>query len=368
MAADNRFAEFVNEPDPTGEEVDFSHVERMEEEEDVAESVADLFDQFDASNKKEEEKEEEEEVVEVDDEEEEVTDEEDEEDEEVEEEEDVEEEVEEEDGESEEDDEEDEDNAEEEEVDEAKQLLLLQNKQLQDHFQTLQAELAALKTQREEEAKKAEEAAKTPPAAADQTIDPANLPAYSYQIPQEIVAALGSEDPQQNIAAITNLFNGFAAITHQRVMREAKAVIDNVVETKVPEKASSVVQQIQTQQDMRKDYFSSYPNHDKPEIHGFVSQATNMVFDAYRRNGIVNPVWDDKLRDAIASTTEKLSGIAGKAASVSAKGKKARTASKKKSGKKRKRTARIRSGTARRSGGKGKAEPSLSDEVVDLFK
>lgn len=354
----SRFADYQVEPDEQREEEFEPGSARFEQEEEE-----DIFAVFNENANKlngegeeeegKEEKEEGEEEKEEGEKEENEADEEEEADEEAEDEEDeedVEEDVEEED-------EKNEKGAEEEESllspDERARLLALQNTQLQEELARIKAEANTKVEDKKED---------------DPTIiDPKTLPTYNYEIPREYLEALTSDDAAQNIQAITGLFNGFAAIAHQRVMNEVNQKLEKEVISAIPDRVRQVQNSDRQIQDIRKDYYSNNPKHDDPSIHPIVARATQMVLTSYQNLGNTNPPWNAEMRELVAKTTEQLSGISGKAASVKAKGKTKQDASKKKPASGRKTPPKIRSSSARKTGGKSQKGFDIADEINEIF-
>lgn len=103
------------------------------------------------------------------------------------------------------------------------------------------------------------------------------MPSYEFEIPEPLVAALQSEDPKEVQMGVRNLAQGVAQGIHQTILHE--------LETKYfPRMIAASVQANQqhaqtTEQttSMRKDFYGSFPELDKPELHPIIGLVAGQL-------------------------------------------------------------------------------------------
>lgn len=128
-------------------------------------------------------------------------------------------------------------------------------------------------------------------------------PAYDFNIPDELINLLGSEDPVERKTALTNLAKGVAQGVHQTL----GAVVNSYVE-KVSEYIPQAIEQYNIQQrameDVRKDFYGKYPQLDKPELRQYIYNVAPHVM-----NELGLTEWNEQARDAIADRVFSTLGI-----------------------------------------------------------
>lgn len=92
-----------------------------------------------------------------------------------------------------------------------------------------------------------------------EALTPEQLMDYRIAIPNDVLNAINSEDPNQVAAGIHHLVNNFAKLTHQRVMQH----VDQLVHERLAQ-ASSTQAISSQQQEMMRDYYGQFPAHDDP--------------------------------------------------------------------------------------------------------
>lgn len=102
----------------------------------------------------------------------------------------------------------------------------------------------------------AETKPEAPPPAAPQS--PAEPAGYNFQVPDQMVEALGSDDPALRKAALTGLVNGLATRLSQDFSK-ALVELTNYVKTQVPQEVIGQVEQRQTFEGMKKDLYQTFP-------------------------------------------------------------------------------------------------------------
>lgn len=117
------------------------------------------------------------------------------------------------------------------------------------------------------------------------------VPGYDYNIPQEIVSALQSDDPTQVRNGLAALIKGVSQNVHATVAQEFQSRLDQVPQT--------VQQQIDTrtrQQEIYNDFFRAHPDLNRPEILPIISQQ---MIALSQELGVTQ--WSDHVRDAVAT-------------------------------------------------------------------
>lgn len=97
------------------------------------------------------------------------------------------------------------------------------------------------------------------PGGADAQPTAEQLMDYRVPIPNDVLNAINSEDPNQVAAGIHHLVNNFAKLTHQRVMQH----VDQLVHERLAQQSSTQAISSQ-QQEMMRDYYGQFPAHDDP--------------------------------------------------------------------------------------------------------
>jgi hypothetical protein len=118
-----------------------------------------------------------------------------------------------------------------------------------------------------------------------QPIDP--VPAYQYEIPEQLVQLMASEDPGHRKLALSNVMTAVSRSVHGLMQRELAQVI--------PALARQVMMEHLGQQEVGKDFYSVYRDLDKPELRPLIYQIA--AGWAQQNPGAV---WNAQTRDAIA--------------------------------------------------------------------
>jgi hypothetical protein len=159
--------------------------------------------------------------------------------------------------------------------------------------QALQAELAASKG--------------TPPAPAPGggSDDSPEEVKYGLVIPQEVQAALLSEKPEDNVAAITHIINGLAKHVHQRIIAEVDSRLLNIVGSQSQDAA--LRQQQEVIKNAQEEYFIAFNEHRDPLIAPYIQQAAGELATEFP-----NLPWNEQYIAALgARVNSKLAAIRG---------------------------------------------------------
>jgi hypothetical protein len=119
----------------------------------------------------------------------------------------------------------------------------------------------------------------------DKPIDP--VPAYQYEIPDQLVQLMASEDPGHRKMALSNVMTAVSRSVHGLMQRELAQVI--------PALARQVMMEHLGQQEVGKDFYSVYKDLDKPELRPLIYQIAAGWAQQNPGAG-----WNAQTRDAIA--------------------------------------------------------------------
>lgn len=148
----------------------------------------------------------------------------------------------------------------------------LMKKQLKEANEALAAERARASVQQPPTTPKSEEVKDT-------------TPAYNFDVPDKLVSLLGSEDPRDVKQGIQALTAGTSRVVHKTVLDEVKKEIAPMI---VKVAVQAMMQQMQSKnelQDIRKDFYGSYPEFDKKELHPLVGTIANQIAEELKVTG-----------------------------------------------------------------------------------
>lgn len=129
------------------------------------------------------------------------------------------------------------------------------------------------------------------------------MPEYEYNIPDQLMASLNSEDPVERKQAMAGLIKGVARGIHQTL---ATAVIARLttLEQNLPTQIGSYVTQSQQAQHVSTDFYGKFPQLNVPELRPLVQSIAQAHMEATGQKE-----WTDKLRDEIGNLViAKLAG------------------------------------------------------------
>lgn len=129
-----------------------------------------------------------------------------------------------------------------------------------------------------------------PAQAPGQPQDP--VPPYTYEIPDQILHLLASENPGDRKLGLGNVMTAVSRSVHGLMQRELAQVI--------PALARAVMMEHLAQQETGRDFYGKYPMLDKPELRPLIHQLATGWVQA-------NPhaQWNAQTRDAIAELAFK---------------------------------------------------------------
>lgn len=126
------------------------------------------------------------------------------------------------------------------------------------------------------------------------------IPAYDFQIPDQLQKMLDSDDPGERRQGYAYLMQGAARGVHQTLMNE---MVQNI-STAVPRMIAHAIEQDRTARATAEDFYGKYPELNKPELHQLVYTTAAVVA---REQG--HKTWGPKLRDETAKRVKSLLGV-----------------------------------------------------------
>lgn len=136
------------------------------------------------------------------------------------------------------------------------------------------------------------------------------IPEYNFDIPDQLLAAMASEDPKDKKIGTMMLVRGVAQGIHKTIMTTmAQDVIPRVIQGAVEATRAQIAQEKQMEM-MRNDFYSNHKDLDKPELKPFISQTSLMLMKEQNATA-----WTPEFRDALANRVRGiLQSVAGGAA------------------------------------------------------
>jgi hypothetical protein len=191
-----------------------------------------------------------------------------------------------------------------------------------------------------------------------------SLPQYQFQIPQEVMEKMGSDDPNQIRAGLSEFATGVASVAHYNVAMQFEERIAEL-EKQLLEKSVQQFRQTtqaeeaakQTQKTVFDDFYGKYPELNKPGLQEFVQMQAQQLAKQYGVTG-----WSEQFRDTLGAHCKKLLGLgSGQGPSPDA-GQGTKNGGQKPAG------TRFNSGGGNGGGnGGGRQQGSLGDEIADTL-
>lgn len=144
------------------------------------------------------------------------------------------------------------------------------------------------------------EASRQPMPAVQPTAQPAaavdQVPPYMFQIPQQLMQGLASEDIAERTTAVQHLLAGMARSVHRTLSQQMEERF-----RAVPEHVQTIVNGREAAREIFNDFYGAYPELRNPALMPVVQQISS----TFERNG---EKWSAKLRDKIAAEVYKTLG------------------------------------------------------------
>lgn len=132
-----------------------------------------------------------------------------------------------------------------------------------------------------------------------------HVPSYDYNVPDQLVEMMGSEDPNERKQAMGFLVKGVAQGIHQQIMSTVGSQFQNL-QQHIPQTVQQMQQTQAVQQQVATDFYGTYPEFNDPNITPIVQNVAKQVMEEQGKNA-----WDQSLRDEIG---KRVKGILGKVA------------------------------------------------------
>lgn len=136
-------------------------------------------------------------------------------------------------------------------------------------------------------------------------VQPEQVPAYSYEMPPQIVQGLFGEDGDMGTRsrALSALVQGLGKTIHQEMRQE----MQTRMQTQLPEQVSQHVQSAVSRENERArifdDFYQTYPQFNQPAYQPIVAQAAQLV-----QQEIGATAWTPYMREQVAHKTALLLG------------------------------------------------------------
>ena len=143
--------------------------------------------------------------------------------------------------------------------------------------------------------------------AGEQLVNPLEVvPDYDFDIPDQLVTMLASEDAGERKQAMGALTKGIAQTIHQETMGTVAKVIATL-QTEMPQAMMQQVEQKQQQAQIGKDFYSKYPTLNNPALMPTVSSVAKTLMQQDLLLGI-QPQWNEAFMDRVATGVQALFG------------------------------------------------------------
>jgi hypothetical protein len=132
------------------------------------------------------------------------------------------------------------------------------------------------------------------------------LPNYQFQIPDQLLQMMDSDDPAQRKQALTYLGQGVAQSVHQMVRQEMAQKMG-----RMQQELPQTIQQQQAAQAQQKqifdDFYGTYQDLNRPELRPTIVEVAKAVAGEYQQRGV--PVsWGPEFKQAVANRVYQVLG------------------------------------------------------------
>lgn len=129
------------------------------------------------------------------------------------------------------------------------------------------------------------------------------VPEYDFQIPDQLMVGLNSEDAGERKAAVAMLIKGTSQAIHRTVAATVSSVVKNL-QSQIPAMIQQQAQTVQQSQSIFNDFYDKYPQLKKPELF----KVVEMIADQHIKS-VGATAWSEKLRDEIGAKVLGTLGI-----------------------------------------------------------
>lgn len=118
------------------------------------------------------------------------------------------------------------------------------------------------------------------------------MPEYNFNIPDQIVAGIESNDPVERRQALNALISGASRVVHEQVLMNVQSLVQEVI----PSLVQSMIQHRDVAQRVYSDFYNTHKDLNDPALYPLVQNVAQSMMTEL---GVYT--WSPKLRDAIAN-------------------------------------------------------------------
>lgn len=140
-----------------------------------------------------------------------------------------------------------------------------------------------------------------------------SLPPYKFNIPKDVMEKLGSDNPADIQAGMSDFASGVAQVTHYNVLAQMEDRFEKLRDELLKESVSTLKETTKAEESAKKerdtianDFYGKYPELDKPELRLFIQAQARQLAEEYGVNG-----WNEKFRDALGERVKKVLNLGG---------------------------------------------------------
>lgn len=131
---------------------------------------------------------------------------------------------------------------------------------------------------------------------------------YTFNLPDELMAAINSEDPKERKGAMQYMISGVGAAIHKQVEQEFTKTIEALT-TRMPQFIQQAVIEREQARAVFDDFYGTYKQFNRPELYPLVTNVAKAVMKEKKLTQ-----WGPEARDAVAARLNQLMGANAAAA------------------------------------------------------
>lgn len=129
------------------------------------------------------------------------------------------------------------------------------------------------------------------------------VPDYNFEIPDQLVNMLNSEDPGERKTALGTLIRGVSQTIHQQLAGVVKEVRDSV-----PNSINDAIQMQQFQSQVNTEFYGKYPDLNTPEKRQVVHAVALNLMRQDAQMG-VQPAWTPQFMERVGQAVNQMLGV-----------------------------------------------------------
>lgn len=132
------------------------------------------------------------------------------------------------------------------------------------------------------------------------------IPNYQFQIPDQLIQMMDSDDPTQRKQAFSYMAQGVAQTVHQQVRQEYQQRLDSVRQ-ELPQQVQQMQAAQEQQRQVFEDFYGTYQDLNRPELRPTIVNVAEAVATEFQQQG--KPVqWGPEFKQAVANRTYQVLG------------------------------------------------------------